>query len=132
LHWCRYKGVHALHDATEGGFVSALNELTEASKLGMRVEWQKIPDSAELWALQRHFKLSETQLLAMSSTGTILGAVEPQARVEVTDTLKKLGLNACFIGEFTENPERVLVKGAESFVFPSVAEDPYTTIMAIS
>ena len=27
-------GVHAMHDATEGGFVSALNELAEASKVG--------------------------------------------------------------------------------------------------
>jgi hydrogenase expression/formation protein HypE len=132
LKLAKIQGVHALHDATEGGFVSALNELAEASKLGMKVEWHKIPDSAELWALQQHFGLSETQLLAMSSTGTILGAVEPQAKAEVTETLEKLGLTACFIGEFTENPKRLLVKGADSSAFPSVADDPYTMIMAIS
>jgi len=32
-------GVHALHDATEGGVISALNELAEASKVGFLVEW---------------------------------------------------------------------------------------------
>ena len=36
-------GVHAMHDATEGGFVAALNELAEASKVGFRVDWEKIP-----------------------------------------------------------------------------------------
>jgi hydrogenase maturation factor len=132
LKMAKIHGVHALHDATEGGFVSALNELAEASKLGIRVEWDKIPDSAELWALQRHFGLSESQLLAMSSTGTILGAVEPQAKAEVTDALGKLGLTACFIGEFTVNQKRVLVKGEDLSLFPSLADDPYTMIMATS
>jgi hydrogenase maturation factor len=96
------------------------------------VEWHKIPDIAELWTLQRHFGLSENQLLAMSSTGTILGAVEPQAKSEVTDTLGKLGLTACFIGEFTENPKRVLIKGGVVSAFPSIADDPYTMMMATS
>ena len=34
-------GLHAMHDATEGGFVAALNELAEASNLGFRVDWEK-------------------------------------------------------------------------------------------
>jgi hydrogenase expression/formation protein HypE len=132
LRLAKILGVHALHDATEGGFVSALNELAEASKLGIRVEWHKIPDSAELWALQRHFGLSESQMLAMSSTGTILGAIEPKAKVDVTVALEKLGLIACFIGEFTENQKRVLIKGEAVSAFPSIADDPYTMMMATS
>jgi hydrogenase expression/formation protein HypE len=132
LSLAKIHGVHALHDATEGGFISALNELATTSKLGIQVEWYKVPDSAELWALQRHFGLSETQLLAMSSTGTILGAVEPQAKEEVTEKLKKLGLTACFIGKFTEKPKRMLIKAANTFSFPRVADDPYTMVMATS
>ena len=42
----KVEGVHAMHDATEGGFVSALNELAEASKVGFKVDWEKIPISA--------------------------------------------------------------------------------------
>ncbi len=46
-------GVHAMHDATEGGFVAALNELAEASKVGFRVDWEKIP-------FQRSFGIAES------------------------------------------------------------------------
>ena len=48
--------VHAMHDATEGGFVAALNELAEASGVGFRVNWEKIPLSKEVLALQNYFK----------------------------------------------------------------------------
>ena len=36
-----------MHDATEGGFIAALNELAEASKLGFEVESDKIADTAK-------------------------------------------------------------------------------------
>jgi hydrogenase maturation factor len=35
-----------MHDATEGGFVSAINELASAAKLGVKVYWEKNPDTA--------------------------------------------------------------------------------------
>ena len=54
-------GVHAMHDATEGGFVAALNELAEASKVGFRVDWEKIPVSKEALALQSYFKFTDEQ-----------------------------------------------------------------------
>ena len=52
--------VHAMHDATEGGFVSALNEMAEASKVGFKINWEKIPISKEMLALQSHFKLTDS------------------------------------------------------------------------
>jgi len=45
-------GVHAMHDATEGGFVAALNELAGASNVGFKVDWGRIPVSKEAYALQ--------------------------------------------------------------------------------
>jgi hydrogenase maturation factor len=102
--------VHAMHDATEGGFVSALNELAEASKVGFNVNWEKIPISKEMLALQSHFKLTDVQLLATSSTGTILAAVDPQNQEKIKDALSQNGLSSYFIGEFKENKERTLIK----------------------
>ena len=55
-------GVHAMHDATEGGFVAALNELAEASKVGFRVDWEKIPVCKEMLVLQDYFKLTDEQV----------------------------------------------------------------------
>ncbi len=123
-------GVHAMHDATEGGFVAALNELAQASNVGFRLEWEKFPFTKELLALQRYFKLSDEQLLAMSSTGTILAAVKPVVQEKVKAALAKNGLSACFLGEITENKERVLIRKGKETQFPPVADDPYTLILS--
>jgi hydrogenase maturation factor len=124
------EGVHAMHDATEGGFVAALNELAAASKVGFKVNWQEIAVPSEARVLQRHFGLTDAQLLAFSSTGTILGAVEPKDKQKVEAALEKLKLTAQFIGEFTENGERNLHRGNCTEVFPAAAEDPYTMMLA--
>jgi hydrogenase expression/formation protein HypE len=121
-------GVNAMHDATEGGFMVALNELSQASKLGFRIEWEKLPLNNEVLALQSQFKLRDEQLLAMSSTGTILAAVKPEAKEKVKITLAKSGLQAYFLGEFMERKERVLIKKGQETQFPQVADDPYTLI----
>jgi hydrogenase maturation factor len=123
-------GVHAMHDATEGGFVAALNELAEASKVGFRVNWEKIPVCKEVLALQDYFKFIDEQVLAASSTGTILAAVDPQAKEKVKATLRKNGLSACFLGQFTESKERVLIKTGKETSFPQVADDPYALILS--
>ena len=86
--WLKLSGVHAMHDATEGGFVAALNELAEASKVGFRVDWEKIPYLQRSVALQSHFRLTDEQLLSMSSTGTILAAVDTQAQEKVKADIK--------------------------------------------
>jgi hydrogenase expression/formation protein HypE len=123
-------GVHAMHDATEGGFVAALNELAQASKLGFRIDWDKLQLTPEVLSLQSHFELSDAQLLAMSSTGTILAAVAPDAQEKVTAALSERGLSACFLGEFTANPERILIRKGKEAPFPQVADDPYTFLMS--
>jgi hydrogenase maturation factor len=124
------EGVHAMHDATEGGFVAALNELAGASKLGFEVDWNKIAIQPEALVLQRHFDLSDAQLLAMSSTGTILAAVEPEAKRAALQALEGLGFRGYFIGQFTDYKTRVLTKGQSEAAFPEHADDPYTAMMA--
>jgi hydrogenase maturation factor len=119
-----------MHDATEGGFMSALNELAEASGLGFRVDWEKISLSREVLALQTYFNLSDEQVLAMSSTGTVLAAVDAQAQEKVKAALRQSGLSAYFLGEFTENKERVLIKEGKAVSFPQVANDPYASIVS--
>jgi hydrogenase maturation factor len=130
LQLAEISGVHAMHDATEGGFVVALNELAEASKVGFKVDWEKIPVCKEMLVLQSYFKLTDEQLLATSSTGSILAAVDAQDQEKVKTTLSKNNLSACFLGEFTENKKRVLTKTGKETSFPQVADDPYTSILS--
>jgi hydrogenase expression/formation protein HypE len=122
--------VHAMHDATEGGFVAALNELAEASKVGFKVNWEKIPVSKEALTIQAYFKLSDEQLLATSSTGTILAAVDPNAKEQVKAVLSENRLVGSFIGEFTENQNRTVTKKGKEAPFPIVPRDPYSKILS--
>ena len=122
--------VHAMHDATEGGFVAALNELADASKLGFRVNWEKMPVSKEALALQDYFKLTDEQLLAMSSTGTILASFDAYSKEKIGAALTDNGLVGSVIGEFTENQKRILIKEEKEIPFPKIACDPYSLIIS--
>jgi hydrogenase maturation factor len=94
------------------------------------VDWEKIPVTAEAYALKKYFELTDDQMMAMSSTGTILAAVKPDAQEKVKAALEMSGLSAYFLGKFTENKERVIIKRGKEDPFPQIAEDPYTQILS--
>jgi hydrogenase expression/formation protein HypE len=122
------EGMHALHDATEGGLTAALNEVAEASNVGFNVAWEQLLIPEEVQVLREFFGLSDAEVLSMSSTGTVLAAVSPEARDAVEDVLRQNGVEAKFLGSFTEEMRRVLVKNGEETVFPREADDPYARI----
>jgi len=123
--------VNAMHDATEGGLVVALNELSEGSGRGIRVNWESIPILKEVGVLRKCFGFSDEQVLALSSAGTILAAVSPLFKQRAVEVLEQLGLCAYFIGEFTEDKGRILVKEGRETGFPVLVEDVYTRLLAI-
>lgn len=124
------EGVHSLHDATEGGLINALNEVAEASNLGFRIEFEKLPITPEMNTLQKRFGLSLEQVLSTSSTGMIVAAVEKQSQTIVEETLQKHGIPASFIGTFTKSKDRVLEWSSGYTSFPRVANDPYGRILS--
>ncbi len=130
LQLAEISGVHAMHDATEGGFVAALNEMAEASQLGFMVHFEKIQIGSEARTLQKTFRLSDEQVLAMSSTGTILAAVDPEAKEEVQELLSKNGLKAYFVGTFTSGKKRIFIREGKETLFPKDVEDPYARILS--
>jgi len=130
LQLAELSGVHAMHDATEGGLTAALNEVAEASRLGFLGEFEKVPVSPEVMKLQQVFRLTEEQILSMSSTGTIVTAVDPKAKEKVQKTIDKIGYPANFLGEFTENKNRILTRNKKRTPFPEAADDPYAMILS--
>lgn len=124
------EGVHAMHDATEGGLTVALNEMAEASDVGLKIEWEKIRVPKEVHMLREWFKLSEEQILSMSSTGTILAAVNPKAKDKVLEILRQNNVDASFLGVFTKNKRCILVKNGKETQFPKKADDPYGRILS--
>lgn len=125
----RLDGVHALHDATEGGITSALNELAEASKVGFQIDWDRFLFVEPVQTLRETFQLTDTQLLSLSSTGTFLVAVSPEAKKEVEAVLYKNNIDFRVVGVFTKDLGRVLIKNGKKTVFPSQSDDPYTRIV---
>jgi hydrogenase maturation factor len=79
--------------------------------------------------LQKHFGLSDIQVLSTSSTGAILAAIEPKAKEEVEEALRRVGVPAIFVGRFTKIKNRILVKHGKPVRFPIVSEDPYMKIL---
>ncbi len=125
----RTGGVSAMHDATEGGFVTALNEMADASNLGYSLDFAKLPLSPETKKLAQYFDLTWKQTLSMSSTGTLLAAVSPYKKNEVTEVISKGGF-ANIVGVFSEGKERMIKHGERQVEFPRKAEDPYAEIFA--
>ena len=122
--------IHAMHDATEGGLTAALNEMAEASKVGFRIEFERIPICKEVKTLRKHFQLSEKQLLSMSSTGTILASVGPKAKEKVETTMCRSKIQANVLGIFTKDTHRILVRDGKEVLFPEDADDPYARILS--
>ncbi|MFQ6126162.1 MAG: AIR synthase-related protein [Candidatus Heimdallarchaeota archaeon] len=124
------RAVSAMKDITEGGFIIALNELADASKLGFRVSLEKLPISEEFHALVKAYHLSLNQILGTSSTGVITGALTPSKEKQFMEHLKKRGIEATIVGEFRDEQQKVLVTadGAEN-PFPYGNFDPYTLLL---
>jgi len=123
-------GVNAMHDATEGGLTAALNEMAEASKVGFKIELEKIQLPKEVYTLQEYFRLSDEQVLSMSSTGTLLASVSSEAKDRVEKALRQNKIEAEFLGIFTKNTHRILVKDGKETTFPKKADDPYERILS--
>jgi len=124
------EGVHAMHDATEGGLTAALNEMAEVSKVGFRIDSKAIPIANEAYLLQKHYRLTNEQMLSMSSTGTVIAATKSDKTAEILKNLHNNGIEAKVLGVFTKDLERILVRNGKEERFPQKADDPYGRILS--
>lgn len=92
-------GVHAMHDATEGGIVTALHEMGEAASAGIDVELEAIPILPECRAICAALELDPLGLLA---SGALLAAVDAGTAEEHLRRLGEAGIPAVRIGEIVE------------------------------
>jgi hydrogenase maturation factor len=126
----KINGVHAMHDTTEGGMLMALNEMAEAANVGFTIHFNLIPIIKEAPVFQEIFALSDADVLAMSSTGTILASVTPEGKTKVEDAMRNIDLPWNYIGSFTTSKQRILIKGGAETPFPRKATDPYVRILS--
>ncbi|MGI0149925.1 MAG: AIR synthase-related protein, partial [Thermoplasmata archaeon] len=115
----RRGGVRAMHDATEGGVRNAVWEMAQASGVGVDVDLSKTYVDLAVAAVSKVFDMDPLDAI---SEGTLLIAVEPEAAHEVLARLKRKGIVAADIGEFTKKRGPCLDRGRP---FRPADRDPF-------
>ncbi len=118
----RAGGVHAMHDATEGGVLNGIHEMADAAGLGARVFEEKITVEPETAKICRFYEIDPLQLI---SSGALLIAADPQAAGNIINSLSQQHIYADVIGEFNPNPnKRILMhKDGSAEMLPRPVSD---------
>jgi hydrogenase expression/formation protein HypE len=102
--------IHALRDPTRGGLATSLNELAQQSKVGIRIEEDKIPIREDVSAACEMLGFDP---LYVANEGKMIAIVAPGDADKVLAAMRKnkYGRDAAIIGEvLAENPGRVTIK----------------------
>jgi len=102
--------IHCLRDPTRGGLATTLNELAQQSRVGIRIEEEKIPVREEVLAAGEMLGLDP---LYIANEGKLVAIVPPEDANEILKTMRgnRYGVNAAIIGEVrAKDPGRVVMK----------------------
>mgnify|MGYP002641107988 CR=1 FL=1 len=104
------KEIHCLRDATRGGLSAVLNELAQASQVGIEFEETKVPINPAVNAACEMLGLDPFYI---ANEGKLVAIVSPNVAEEVLAVMRghQYGADAAIIGMVTEeHPKRVLTK----------------------
>ena len=98
------QGVTAMHDATEGGVLSAVLELAGASGLGAFLDLESIPITDETREICNLFRIDP---LTSLGEGSLLIASRPIRTTRIIDRLASKGIEAHLVGRLSSRVEGV-------------------------
>ena len=120
--------VHSMHDPTEGGLATALQEVADAAGVGLRIDRDRItiiPEGAELC---RAFGLDPLGTIA---SGALLMTLAPADAAIVIHALGRERIDSHYIGTVVPRSEGVtLVDGATRVPMPVFPQDEITKLFA--
>ena len=100
-------GVHAMHDATEGGIIGAVSELAEAAGIGVELNIASVPITDASKSICGALEVDPYCLV--SSGSMVIAAPDGE---KVVSHLHEIGINATIIGKFLEE-ERFIYGGPQ-------------------
>lgn len=106
---CDAANVHSLHDPTEGGLATALQEVASAAGVGMVVDREGIPFLPHCVEICKVLKLDSLGLLA---SGSLIITLPPQEAPKLLSALKREGIDAWHIGHVTPAEEGIMLRRA--------------------
>jgi hydrogenase expression/formation protein HypE len=104
------KRIHAMRDPTRGGLATTLNELAAQSKVGIRIEEEKVPVRDEVRGACEMLGIDP---LYVANEGKLVAVVHPEDAQTVLEKMRhhRYGKNAAIIGEVRpDHPGRVVMK----------------------
>ena len=110
----KFKGVHAMHDATEGGVKRGIWEVAEASGLGVVIDADNYKIPADIQKICAIFGLNPWEII---SEGTLVIAADPKDTTKLQRALAKEGIPSARIGKFTAK------KCGRKFIWNGKSED---------
>lgn len=111
-------GASALYAMGEGGFLSALWKMAEASEVGLEVDFRKVPIRQETIEVCEIFDLNPYKLQA---EGTILIGI--RGGEALVQRLRNAGFMAEIIGQTNNGNDRLLYSGGSARYLERPAED---------
>ena len=119
----RDDGVTAMHDATECGLWGGLYEVARASRVGMRIERERIMVPEEVAKVCRLFAIDPFTSI---SEGTLVLTCKKHRTAEILARLAAKGIAAATIGETLPEAEGItLVEGGRSRALEHPRVDPF-------
>jgi len=95
----RVGGVHAMHDATEGGIAAGLQEIAWASNVGIIASEEKIPLYGETRLICKALKIDPLKTI---SSGTLIISALPKRAKKIVSALQREHIQASIIGRVVD------------------------------
>lgn len=118
-----HEGVTSMHDATEGGVLAAVCELSDAAGLGAELDLTAIPVSQETEEICKFFHIDP---LVSLSEGSLILTCKPSKTSRIVAKLRSAKIQARVIGQLTAKRRGVLGDsgdGLRRIEYPKA--DPY-------
>ena len=116
-------GVHAMHDATEGGVLGGLHEMAAASGIPIHANLDKVPVPPDIHGVAQALSFDPW---AAISEGTLLAAVAPDRTDAVRAAWRKAGIESHVLGRFdAKQPHCTVVRNGQASHLEEPEVDPF-------
>lgn len=99
-------GVNAMHDPTEGGVATAINELAQCSNVGAKIWEDRLLISPETEKLCQEYQIDP---LGVISSGALIIAAIPSYSDKILYSLRREGIDCDIIGKMVPVEEKVKI-----------------------
>lgn len=107
-------GVHAMHDATEGGIAGGLQEIAWASNNGIIAYEEKIPIYKETREICKALRIDPLKTI---SSGTLIISASKEKAEKIVSALHKNNIQASIVGEVVEKEKGLYIIRRDGTMF---------------